>query len=174
MNLSYARLGRVLAVASAAVSVTACATITRGTSQEWTVNSEPSGAKAKTTIGFKCDATPCTFKIERKADFDITVSKSGYKPETRHVSHKLSGTGAAGMVGNAVVGGVIGIGVDAMSGATQDLDPNPLLVTLEPETPAGAASAAPVADAAPAPAPAAEAAPTTAPSPAPAAAGAGN
>jgi len=35
------------------------------------------------------------------------------------------------MIGNAVFGGVIGIGVDATSGALNDLKPNPVKVTLE-------------------------------------------
>ena len=173
MHQSYARLGRVLAVACAAVSVTACATVTRGTTEPFTVASEPPGAKAKTTIGFKCDATPCTFKVEHKADFDVTVSKKGYKTETQHVTHHFTQGGTAGLVGNVVVGGGIGIVIDALSGATQGLTPNPLLVKLEPEGgwPAEAtpvAAAAPVASAEPAPAPAAE----TAPAPAAAAAAA--
>ncbi len=34
------------------------------------------------------------------------------------------------MVGNAVAGGVIGVGIDAVTGATQDLHPNPVQVAL--------------------------------------------
>jgi hypothetical protein len=36
------------------------------------------------------------------------------------------------MAGNVLVGGLIGVAVDAGSGATQELVPNPLNVTLEP------------------------------------------
>jgi hypothetical protein len=35
-------------------------------------------------------------------------------------------------VGNAVVGGIVGIAVDATDGAMDDLVPNPLKVTLDP------------------------------------------
>jgi hypothetical protein len=35
------------------------------------------------------------------------------------------------MAGNVLVGGILGIGVDAYTGAFNDLAPNPLTVTLE-------------------------------------------
>ena len=36
------------------------------------------------------------------------------------------------MAGNVLVGGIIGVGVDAASGAALDLTPNPVVVTLQP------------------------------------------
>jgi hypothetical protein len=36
-----------------------------------------------------------------------------------------------GVAGNVLVGGIIGLGVDAATGASQDLVPNPLKVTLQ-------------------------------------------
>ena len=36
------------------------------------------------------------------------------------------------MAGNVIVGGLIGVAVDAMSGATKKLTPNPVKLTLEP------------------------------------------
>ena len=66
------------------------------------------------------------------------------------------------MAGNVLIGGIIGIGVDAATGATQDLKPNPLHVVLESDAPpppapppapvAAMPQAAPAAPAAPAPA----------------------
>ena len=113
------------------VRLTACASVTRGVHEKWTIESSPPGAKVVTTNGFSCDATPCSFKIERKAKFDVTVTKDGYKTWTGHVDHQLSGQGGAALVGNAVLGGLIGVGVDATTGAYNDLKPNPLKVTLE-------------------------------------------
>ena len=46
-----------------ALTLPACATITRGSSQEFTVQSEPPGARVSTSNGFQCDATPCTFRM---------------------------------------------------------------------------------------------------------------
>lgn len=122
---------RTMALACATLSLGACATVTRGTTQAWTVETTPGGAAVRTTIGFACDATPCTFKMPRKSEFDVTITKPGYKTLTTHVTNEIAGGGAAGMAGNVLVGGIIGIGVDAASGATKDLKPNPLQVVLE-------------------------------------------
>ena len=134
--MSYSFDRRVLRAAfviAAAASLGACATVTRGTKQTWTVQTDPGGATVETSIGFKCDQTPCTFKIKRKANFDVTINKPGFKTYHGKVTHQTSGGGAAGMAGNVIVGGLIGIGVDAATGSTQELKPNPLVVKLEPE-----------------------------------------
>jgi hypothetical protein len=122
---------RVLILAGLCLGLGACATVTRGASDTWTVNTDPVGAAVKTTNQFFCDSTPCTFKMARKSEFDVTISKPGFKTWTGHVTHHVSGAGGAGMAGNVILGGIIGIGVDAYSGAMNDLVPNPLTVKLE-------------------------------------------
>jgi hypothetical protein len=117
----------------AALSVTACATVTRGTSEAWTVQTDPGGATVRTTAGFACDATPCTFKMPRKSEFQVTISKPGYRTVETQVTNQVAGAGAAGMAGNVLVGGVIGAGVDIATGAMLELKPNPLVIKLEPE-----------------------------------------
>jgi hypothetical protein len=127
----YARFGvRALTLVGVALSLPACATITRGSSQEFTVESTPPGARVSTSNGFQCDATPCTFRMPRKDAFRATVSMDGYVTEERQISSGVSGGGAAGMAGNVVFGGVIGAVVDGTSGAMNDLTPNPLVVIL--------------------------------------------
>ena len=127
------RASRALLVVAFAASSAACATVTRGTTEAWTVETDPGGAAVKTTAGFACDATPCTFKMSRKAEFDVTITKPGYKTVNTRVTHQTAGAGAAGMAGNVLVGGLIGVGIDAVSGATQELKPNPLVIKLEAE-----------------------------------------
>uniref|UniRef100_B0T5E1 Translation initiation factor 2, gamma subunit, GTPase n=1 Tax=Caulobacter sp. (strain K31) TaxID=366602 RepID=B0T5E1_CAUSK len=117
----------------AAFSLGACATVTRGSHEAWTVETTPGGAAAKTNIGFACDATPCTFKMARKTEFDITLTKPGYKTYTTHITNQIGGKGGTALAGNVLVGGLIGLGVDAATGASKDLTPNPLRVVLEPE-----------------------------------------
>jgi uncharacterized protein YcfJ len=131
MHIQTKRLVRLLAVAAIATQATACATVTRGTKEAFTVETEPSGAKVVTSLGLVCEATPCTWKIPRKSDFDVTITKDGYKTVNTRVTNQVAGAGAAGMAGNVLVGGIIGVGVDAVSGATLELKPNPLKVTLE-------------------------------------------
>ncbi|HWF00293.1 MAG TPA: PEGA domain-containing protein [Caulobacteraceae bacterium] len=147
MQIDLRRAARAGLLACALGSLGACATVTRGVNTNWAVESTPPGAKVQTTNGYSCEHTPCTFHMLRKSDFDVTVSMAGYKPWKGHVNHSVHGGGAAGVVGNAVVGGVIGIGVDVASGAAFDLRPNPLKVTLDkaevaeaPATPAPAGS----------------------------------
>lgn len=147
---------KVVAVCAAALSLAACATVTRGTNDAWSVNTTPSGAAVRTSNQFACDATPCTFKMPRKSEFSVTITKSGYKTWSGQVTHKVSNGGGAAMAGNVVLGGLIGAGVDAYSGAMLSLTPNPLNVELEKDEQKVAVLApAPVA----APAPAARAEP---------------
>lgn len=127
------RLVRLVAVLCAGSSLTACATVTRGSEDAWVINSEPSGAKVETTNGHQCQATPCAIKMKRKSEFTATLSKPGYKPATVQVTHKTSGAGAAAVAGNVIIGGLIGIGVDMYTGASQDLAPNSVNLKLEPE-----------------------------------------
>ncbi|UTP40470.1 PEGA domain-containing protein [Phenylobacterium sp. LH3H17] len=134
MTYQHERVSRLAAVLCAASSLAACATVTRGSEDAWVVNSEPSGAKVETTNGHQCPATPCAIKMKRKSEFTATITKPGFKPATVQVTHKTAGAGAAGVAGNVLVGGVIGLGVDMYTGASQDLVPNPVTVTLEPES----------------------------------------
>ena len=124
---------RILMLAGLCLALGGCATVTRGSSDTWSVNTEPSGAAVRTTNQFACDSTPCTFKMARKSEFDVTITKPGYKTWTGHVTHHVAGAGGAAMAGNVILGGLIGAGVDAYSGAMNDLVPNPLTVKLEIE-----------------------------------------
>lgn len=151
--MSY--IARMTTLAVLAGALGGCATVTRGTQEQFTVSSTPPGAEARTSTGYTCDSTPCTFKMPRKDSFVVTVSKDGYTPVETKITPHVAGTGGAAFVGNAVVGGIIGAGLDIYSGATLDLGPNPLNVTLvsvNDKTPAPAPVATPAATASAAPA----------------------
>ena len=141
ISKTSARLGvRLLALVGVALSLPACATVTRGSSQQFTVESTPPGAQVSTSNGFECQATPCTFRMPRKDAFRITVAKDGYVAQTHEITSSVSGTGGTAMAGNLLIGGIIGGAIDATSGAMNDLKPNPLVVTLR--TPVEEAAAA--------------------------------
>src|SRR2546430_1080124 len=111
---------------------TSCATITRGVHEKLYVRSDPPGAEAVLSTGER-GVTPCKFVEARRTDnFTVTVSKGGYAPQTVQVRSEASGTGAMAMGGNLILGGIIGAGVDAASGAYKSLYPNPVSVRLVP------------------------------------------
>lgn len=121
----------VLFVAVAALS--GCATLTRGTTEAFVVETTPGGATVTTSLGLMCSPTPCVIpKVSREASFTVTIEKEGYKTATYNVTHQMSAGGGAGMAGNVILGGGIGAIIDANNGATQELVPNPLVVVLDP------------------------------------------
>jgi hypothetical protein len=102
-------------------------------SEQVTFTSEPTGATVRTSTGLACSATPCTFDISRKQEFTAVFTMPGYKEQTIAVKTELAGNGAAGFAGNVLLGGVVGMGTDVATGATQDHKPNPVHAVMESE-----------------------------------------
>lgn len=125
---------RVLGVVALAAALGGCASVTRGTTENISISSTPAGAEA-TVTGLdnptSC-VTPCAVVAKRNADISVTFAKEGFQPETVQLTKEVPGTGAAGFAGNVLVGGLVGMGVDAATGAAQDHKPNPVIVTLKP------------------------------------------
>lgn len=126
----------------AGVSLAGCATVTRGTTNQVQIVSEPSGASVRTSMGHQC-VTPCTISVSRKDEFVVSYSMPGYEDAQVQVKTGIAGSGAAGFAGNLVLGGVVGMGVDAATGATLEHVPNPVSVTLRPVAPPPVASRKP-------------------------------
>ena len=122
-NLNYILLLSIFVLSS-------CATITRGTKDTFVINSNPSGATAITSHGYTC-VTPCSLNLPRKENFVVTVRKTGYCDVQATVASSTGTAGKVDMAGNILMGGIIGLGADAMTGATKDLIPNPLDIVLE-------------------------------------------
>lgn len=119
-----------LTVAACAVlGLSGCATVTRGTTQAFTIESTPLGATVSLSNGERCE-TPCALKLKRKHLFAVEICKAGNVPVTTQILSQISGAGGTAMAGNIILGGLIGAGVDAGSGAMKDLRPNPLSVQL--------------------------------------------
>jgi hypothetical protein len=113
----------------AAIVLAGCASMTRGTQNQVQITSDPPGAEAKTSAGHAC-VTPCTLTFGRKDEFSVVISKAGYESQEVPVRTQLANSGAAGFAGNVLVGGVVGMAVDASTGATLEHCPNPVAVTL--------------------------------------------
>lgn len=136
---------RVLLLTVALCLISGCATVTRGTTETILVQSEPSGATVRLSNGFT-GVTPASFTLSRKGDLVVSVSKEGYETAEIPLKSQIAGAGAAGMAGNVLIGGIIGIGVDAVTGATLSHYPNPVktaLIPLKVITPAATTSPLP-------------------------------
>ena len=128
MKNSYFRIGATVLVA---LSLSACATVTRGTKQKYSFKSTPEGAELVTTTGFSC-ITPCETKMKRKDAFEATFTLAGYEPYTAQVESKIKGGGVAAGAGNIIAGGIIGGIVDGSNGSLNSLTPDSLDVILTP------------------------------------------
>ncbi|MBB6507250.1 hypothetical protein F4695_000569 [Rhizobium soli] len=136
---------KMLAASAAVLALVGCGSITRGTTESVTITASPDDAKISTSTGQYCPRSPCTIEVKRKTEFTAFAEKEGYEKGSIEIKTKVGGNGAAGLAGNVLVGGVIGIGVDAATGAALDHFPNPAYIVLnrighapakiEPKTP---------------------------------------
>lgn len=129
-------------VVLAMLFLSGCATITRGTKDTLVIESDPAGATVQLSTG-QTGKTPASFQLPRKESVVVTISREGYESVQVNVQSQIVGAGAAGMAGNVLVGGIIGAGVDAVTGATKSLKPNPVVVKLVKIEPKAQTAAAP-------------------------------
>jgi len=128
---------RVLGVLAACAMVGGCASVSRGTTETISVASTPSGAEAVISgldAPMTC-ITPCAVVAKRNADISMTIQKPGFEPQVVQLTKDIPATGAAGFAGNLLLGGLVGMGVDAATGAATDHKPDPVIVTLQPLAP---------------------------------------
>lgn len=128
---------RILGTVALCAALGGCASVTRGTTENISISTTPSGAQADIAgldIPTAC-VTPCVVQAKRNADVTVTISKEGFEPQIIPLTKEIPGTGAAGFAGNILLGGLVGMGVDAATGAANDHKPNPVIVTLQPVTP---------------------------------------
>lgn len=119
-------------IALAALLTTGCSTIIRGTTEEFSITSDPSGADIRLSNGMTC-VTPCLLEVKRRPGFTVTARKDGYEPAEAVVTSSVSGGGGGAMAGNIIFGGLIGGAVDATNGSLNKLEPNPLHLILRPD-----------------------------------------
>lgn len=105
-------------ILSAIITLSGCATIIRGTEQQVSINTNPTGADVQFSNGQSCVA-PCQIKVRRDQSLQITISKVGCHQQTATMMPTLAGAGV-------MLGGFVDYG----TGAVYDLQPNPLTVSL--------------------------------------------
>ena len=120
-------------MSSLAVVVTGCATLTKGTSQTVTVNTDPTGATCTMTRDDKPVAvvslTPGSIPVEKaNGSIAILCKKQGYLDAVGQLASEFQPM----TFGNILFGGLVGVVVDAASGAMHRY-PETVTITLIPE-----------------------------------------
>jgi PEGA domain len=135
----HAALLVLFCIASASALLSGCATIVKGTTQIIPVSSDPTGARV-TVDNSPAGTTPTTVTLSRKQNHMVVIEKEGFAAESIAVTKSMGGA----VAGNIIAGGLIGWGVDAMTGAQYNLAPNTISVRLstKADQPASASAAA--------------------------------
>jgi len=122
-------ISKVAVVALAAIGLSGCATIVQGSKQTMSVNTAPvDGAKCelKNSQGTWYMTTPGSVEVHKtKTDLEISCSKDGTGSGKALAKAKFGGT----TFGNVLAGGLVGVAVDAASGANYYYE-SPVTVTL--------------------------------------------
>jgi len=121
---------------------TGCATIVTGAGEDQAVRfaSNPRGATVYVDDN-PVGQTPLSVRLTRKDEHLVRIEHPGYKPYQRKITSGFN----EWILGNIFIGGLIGIGVDLLSGANPALDtnnisakmmkdPNTVLVAVPPAT----------------------------------------
>ena len=104
---------------------TGCATIIRGSTQNIPVQTAP-GAVSFDVGGFAY-TTPTTLELERKNEYVLEFSKDGYESSQIRISRHISG---GYIIMDALLTGLLGVVVDAVTGAWYNLKPESVTVSL--------------------------------------------
>jgi hypothetical protein len=112
-----------------------CASIVHGPSQSIDLTSQPSGAKILID-GIEYGITPASVELMRKGrlkgenvekkEYAVSIEMPGYYPYELKIKREMDGW----FLGNLIFGGIIGIIVDASSGAMYKLTPDQIIAQM--------------------------------------------
>ncbi len=117
------RLGALVIIGG--ISLTGCATIMHGTTQPVGISSQPTGATVSID-GQLYGNTPVIASLKRKNNHIVNIELKGYEPYATTLTRQTSGW----VFGNIILGGLIGLAVDAISGGLYELTPEQISVAL--------------------------------------------
>jgi hypothetical protein len=97
-------MSRIIAVTASGFMLAACSVTMPSLSLDFmksapqdetlAIESEPPAAEAKTSLGQSC-RTPCQLRVQPGSEFSVTLTLSGYQPQTVLVRPKAADTSAA-------------------------------------------------------------------------------
>jgi len=123
------KLRYVVLAAPLLLTLPGCATLVQGSSQEVSIVSNPAAA-AISVDGKPMGTTPAVVRLTRQESHLLRLDLDGYQPFEMPLERKTSGW----VWGNVVFGGVIGVVVDASTGAMYKLSPGAVDTTLTTRT----------------------------------------
>lgn len=121
-------------IALSCLFLNGCATITQGSKQTVLFDTDPSGATCSISrtgegVLYPNFETPASLEISKDKDELVVIcNKEGYKETVIHSGSNLEGW----TLGNLLIGGIIGVGIDAASGAMNEY-PSQVVVPLRKE-----------------------------------------
>ena len=119
-------------VIGAMLVIAGCASIMHGSLQTINVTSDPVGATVKVD-GVEVGTTPVVKDLARKSEHVIVISMEGYEDYEIKIEKAVDGA----FWGNLLFGGLIGMIIDASSGAMYRLTPEQVYAELENKGVAG-------------------------------------
>lgn len=117
----------VVFVVLAASFATGCGVILTGTKDDLEISSSPSDAEVHVD-GEPRGRTPTTVTVDSTESHTVRVEKSGFRPMAEEV---ITNVGAAYVILDVVLTGIVGIAIDAATGGWNVLDKDKIHVTLE-------------------------------------------
>lgn len=127
-----AAVGRLTVVVALGFAASACATIVSGTSQDLNVSTEPAGAECRVErqgamLGI-VKFTPGNVTVPRHKDnIVVSCTRDGYETSNEILAASFSGA----TFGNLLLGGFVGVVIDASSGANNKY-PERVVIVLTP------------------------------------------
>jgi hypothetical protein len=124
----------VAALLAIAALSSGCATVVKGSKQNIAVQTDPEGASCELAregqiIGV-VSPTPGNIEVEKDKDpIDVTCKKKGFKDATEFMASSFQGW----TLGNVLIGGLVGLAIDAGSGAATQYAPG-VSLKLAPES----------------------------------------
>lgn len=126
MSARTVRMVAMVCVVAASPWLAGCGVIFGGTRQSLRATSSPDGTAVTTTPATVEYKTPTSLSLERKQEYVLTFSMPGYTEQKVQLQRSLR----SGIVVLDVLAGLVGVVVDAATGAWYKLSPETVNVTL--------------------------------------------
>lgn len=110
--------------------ISSCATLFKGTTEEVNFSSDPQRAEVWVN-GIKMGETPVALKLECKKTYTIEFKKEGFEARTYTINNHVG----AGWIILDVLAGLVGVIVDAATGAWYSLDQKNVNAVLKKQQP---------------------------------------